>query len=40
MAYQLPDNKNRRVAYNPKIGKPVDADYQDYDNRIPPQSHF
>lgn len=40
MCYQLPDNKNRRVVYNTKIGKPQDVDYQDYNNRIPPQNHF
>jgi len=40
MYYQLPDNTNRRVVFNPKIGKPQDLDYQEYSNRIPAQQHF
>ena len=38
--YQLPDNKNRTVAFNMKTGRPQDTAYQDADNRIPPQIHF
>jgi len=40
MHYQLPDNKNRTVAYNSRTGKPEDLDYQDFGNRIPPQMHY
>ena len=40
MHYQLPDNKNRTIAYNSKIGKPEDLNYQAYGSRIPPQTHY
>jgi Icc protein len=40
MHYQLPDNKNRTVAYDTATGKPRDLKYQDYGKRIPPQTHF
>ena len=38
--YQLPDNENRSVAFNPKTGQPQDAKYQSAGSRIPPQIHF
>jgi hypothetical protein len=40
MTYQLPDNQNRTVAFNPKTGYPEDTKYQDPGSRIPPQIHF
>jgi hypothetical protein len=40
MHYQLPDNKNRTVAFDAATGKPQDVKYQDYSRRIPPQTHF
>ena len=40
MHYQLPDNKNRTVAFDTATGKPRDMEYQDYGKRIPPQTHF
>lgn len=39
-SYQLPNNKNRVVAYNSKTKKPEDLLYQDKDKRIPPQDHY
>ncbi len=38
--YQLTDNRNRTVAFSDKAGKPVDAQFQDKANRIPPQTHY
>jgi len=40
MHYQLPDNTNRTVVYDPKTGRPVDSRYQDPKKRIPPQNHY
>jgi len=40
MHYQLPDNENRTVAFDPKTGYPQDLKYQDSRNRIPPQDHY
>jgi 3',5'-cyclic AMP phosphodiesterase CpdA len=40
MHYQLPDNENRTVAFNPKTGRPEDVKYQDPGKRIPPQTHY
>lgn len=40
MTYNLYNNKNRTVAYNPKTGQPEDLDFQDSDRRIPSQIHF
>jgi len=40
MHYQLPNNKDRAVAYNRKTGRPEDTRYQNPKNRIPPQNHF
>jgi Icc protein len=40
MHYQLPDNKNRTVVFDPRVGKPQDVNYQDYNSQIPPQTHF
>jgi 3',5'-cyclic AMP phosphodiesterase CpdA len=40
MSYQLPDNENRKVAFNPKTGCPQDVKYQDPSKRIPPQTHY
>lgn len=39
-SYQLPNNKNRVVAYNTKTRKPEDLIYQDKDEQIPPQDHY
>jgi 3',5'-cyclic AMP phosphodiesterase CpdA len=40
MSYNLYDNTNRTVAYDPTTGKPVDTQYQPTDKRIPPQIHY
>jgi 3',5'-cyclic-AMP phosphodiesterase len=40
MHYQLPDNRNRTVAYTAKTGRPEDSSYQDFSSRIPPQMHY
>jgi hypothetical protein len=40
MHYQLPDNENRSVVFNPKTGHPQDVKYQSVGSRIPPQNHF
>lgn len=38
--FQLPDNQNRKVAYNEKTQQPEDVSFQDPKNRIPPQEHY
>ncbi len=38
--YILPDNTNRRVVFDEKVGHPVDTKYQDPARRIPPQKHY
>ncbi len=38
--YNLYDNANRFVAFNPATGRPEDRDYQDEKKRIPPQVHY
>jgi len=38
--YQLPDNENRTVAFNPKTARPQDVKYQSPESRIPPQTHY
>jgi hypothetical protein len=38
--YQLPDNQNRTVAYDSKLGHPVDKQFQAADKRIPPQNNY
>jgi 3',5'-cyclic AMP phosphodiesterase CpdA len=40
MDYNLYNNTNRIVAYDPTKGKPVDRDFQEPDNRIPPQTRY
>ena len=40
MHYQLPNNKDRTVAFNRKTGRLEDVKYQNAKNRIPPQAHF
>lgn len=40
MNYNLSNNTNRTVAYNPAIKQPEDVTYQDPKNRIAPQAHF
>ena len=40
MEYNLNNNTNRTVAYNPKTGQPEDTKFQAEDDRIPPQTHF
>lgn len=40
MTYKLPDNRNRKVAFNSGLGAPQDVQYQDPDKRIRPQIHF
>jgi Icc protein len=40
MKYNLSNNTNRTVAFDPKTGKPQDSAYQDTAKRIPPQTHF
>jgi len=38
--YNLYNNTNRVVAYNPVTGKPEDIAYQAPDSRVPPQIHY
>ncbi|MCL4720670.1 MAG: metallophosphoesterase [Gammaproteobacteria bacterium] len=38
--YNLYDNQNRRVGFNPATGQPEDSAYQAPASRIPPQTHF
>ncbi|MHC5011729.1 MAG: metallophosphoesterase [Planctomycetota bacterium] len=40
MDYNLYDNTNRKVAYNPETGQPEDSAYQDPEEQIPPQRHY
>jgi 3',5'-cyclic AMP phosphodiesterase CpdA len=38
--YVLPDNENRVVAFDEKLGHPVDTRYQPLTKRIAPQTHY
>ena len=38
--YQLWDNRERTVAFDPAQGRPVDLTYRDASHRTPPQSHY
>ncbi len=40
MDYNLYNNTNRTVAYNPKTGRPEDTQFQDEAKRVPAQTHF
>ena len=40
MTYNLYNNTNRRVAFNPAKGRPEDTVYQDPVRQIPPQAHY
>ncbi|HHO59290.1 MAG TPA: serine/threonine protein phosphatase, partial [Thiotrichales bacterium] len=40
MHYVLPENQNRVVAFDKKVGHPVDRDFQEPAKRLPPQKHF
>ena len=40
MRYNLYDNQNRTVKFNPATGQPEDSAFQDKKSRIPPQDHF
>ena len=40
MEYNLNNNTNRTVAFNPKTGRPEDTEYQAEDDRITPQIHY
>ena len=40
MSYNLSNNTNRTVAYNPATGQPEDTMYQQPENRIAPQRHY
>ena len=40
MDYNLYNNTNRTVAYNPKTGRPEDIQFQSKDKRLPAQTHF
>jgi hypothetical protein len=40
MDYNLYNNTNRTVGFNPKTGQPEDKDFQDSDKRISPQIHY
>ena len=40
MDYNLYNNTNRTVGYNPKTGRPEDKDFQDETKRVPAQTHF
>ncbi len=40
MEFNLSNNTNRTVAYNPKTGRPEDTTYQEPEDRILPQIHY
>lgn len=40
MSYNLYNNKNRVVAFNPATERPEDREFQNSDKRIPPQTHY
>ena len=40
MRYNLYNNTNRTVAYNPKTGQPEDNMFQSVESRIPPQNRY
>lgn len=40
MHYILPDNQNRVVGFDKKLGYPVDKRYQLAESQIPPQKHY
>jgi spore coat protein U-like protein len=40
LEYNLYNNTNRTVAWNPASGKPEDRAYQDPAKQIPPQIHY
>jgi hypothetical protein len=40
MRYNLYDNTNRTVAFDPKKGQPVDSEYQKTANQVPPQTRY
>jgi 3',5'-cyclic AMP phosphodiesterase CpdA len=40
MNYNLYNNENRSVAYNPRTGRPEDLDFQDPNTRVPNQIHY
>jgi Icc protein len=40
MEYNLSNNTNRTVAYNPKTGRPEDTQFQAPDERVTPQIHY
>jgi hypothetical protein len=40
MDYNLYNNKNRVVSFNPATGRPEDREFQSPENRIPPQTHY
>ena len=40
MDYNLYNNTNRTVAFDPKKGEPVDKQFQKSANQIPPQTHY
>ena len=40
MRYELYDNTNRTVAYDPQLGKPVDSQFQKKTGQVPPQDHY
>jgi Icc protein len=40
MSYNLYNNENRTVRFNPETGQPEDSAFQDPQNRIAPQRHY
>lgn len=40
MKYQLPNNEDRAVAFNPSTGRPEDEEFQNPKNQRPPQAHY
>jgi hypothetical protein len=40
MDYNLYNNTNRVVAFDPATGKPVDKTFQESQKQIPPQIHY
>ncbi len=40
LRYELYNNTNRTVGFNPETGQPEDSAFQDEQGRVAPQSHF
>ena len=40
LRYELYNNTNRTVAFNPETGQPEDTSFQNESERVDPQSHY